>query len=261
MNIYNNTFVIFTVFLASNTFAQTSLPDSLKLDLKNNSFGTRYLLTSNGYGLSLGDISYENHYIFGNVVNFGVTNYFSLGVGLSTYGFIFKGFPNTIMVSPKFSIPLIKEKINLAIGASVVTDIKKFTTREIRAYNLFYNAALTYGSPSNNISIGYIYNNQIIQNANTNYSSKDLPNLITLSGIKRITNQSYLLSENFIGKRKTSSLNYDNLFSTYLGHRIALKHIGYNYGVLFTYKNERSNGFYLVSTNITPYVGLIIPLK
>lgn len=79
---------------------------------------TRYFLTPNGYGLKKGEGYYQNIYVFWNQFTVGVTDNVAIGGGIIPL-FLFDGSPTPAFLSTKISIPLIKEKVNLAGGALV----------------------------------------------------------------------------------------------------------------------------------------------
>ncbi len=50
----------------------------------------------------------------------GVTNYFSIGAGIVPV-FLFGGGATPVWITPKFSIPVVKDKFNVGAGALVGT--------------------------------------------------------------------------------------------------------------------------------------------
>ncbi len=76
---------------------------------------TRYFFAPNGYGLKKGEGYYQNIWIWLNQVTYGFTDYFSLGVGVvPTFLFGAGRFP--FWLTPKFSLPIRKDKLNLGAG-------------------------------------------------------------------------------------------------------------------------------------------------
>ncbi len=77
-------------------------------------YAPRYFVGTSAYGLRKGEGAYENSELFFNQVSYGFTDQFSLGLGFAPF-IVFDG-PLPVWVSPKFSIPLKKNMINLGIG-------------------------------------------------------------------------------------------------------------------------------------------------
>ena len=77
---------------------------------------TRYFWAPNGYGLKSGEAYYQNVWVFYNQVSVGVTDNFSIGAGMIPL-FLFAGTSTPVWVVPKISIPLVKDRVNLGIGA------------------------------------------------------------------------------------------------------------------------------------------------
>lgn len=76
----------------------------------------KYLLTSNAYGLRKGESYYQNAWIFANQFSYGFTDHFSLTAGLIPL-FLFPDGPTPIWASPKFSFPVVDNKVHVGAGA------------------------------------------------------------------------------------------------------------------------------------------------
>lgn len=145
---------------------------------------TRYLFATNGLGLKKGEGYYQNTWIFFNNVNYGVTQNFSLGGGLIPT-FLFGTTAVPIWVMPKASIPLVKDNLHAAVGGlfgGVVGDGESF------GLGLAYGV-LTYGNTDNNLTFGMGY-------GYADGTWADIP-IFTLSGMYRIKEKLYLISENY----------------------------------------------------------------
>ena len=70
---------------------------------------TRYFFSPNAYGLKKGEGYYQNVWVLVNSFAVGVTDYFSIGGGVVPL-FLFAGSPTPVWITPKFSVPVVKEK-------------------------------------------------------------------------------------------------------------------------------------------------------
>jgi hypothetical protein len=76
---------------------------------------TRYFWSPNGYGLKKGEGYYQNIWVLWNQFAYGLTDNFSVGAGIIPT-FLF-GAPTPVFATVKFSIPVKKNKFNIAAGA------------------------------------------------------------------------------------------------------------------------------------------------
>ena len=113
---------------------------------------TRYFYNPSGYGLPKGEGYYQNTWILMNQVSVGITDNFSLGVGLIPI-FLFLpeegGEYTPVWVTPKFSLPIKKDKINVGLGVLYLT----FIGEENEGYGITYGVT-TFGSKEKNVSVG-----------------------------------------------------------------------------------------------------------
>jgi len=75
----------------------------------------RYFWAPNGYGLKKGEGYYQNYWVLFNQISYGFTDNFSVGVGMLPL-FVFGGTPTPVWITPKFSVPIVKNKINMGVG-------------------------------------------------------------------------------------------------------------------------------------------------
>ncbi|WP_346862184.1 hypothetical protein [uncultured Draconibacterium sp.] len=143
---------------------------------------TRYFWAPNGYGLKAGEAYYQNIYVLWNQFTFGITDNFSLGGGIIPT-FLFSG-PTPVFATAKFSIPIEKDKLNLGAGTIVGTIIGE----DVGAFGLVYGLS-TFGSPDNNVSVGFAYGFADGEWANSP--------LINVSGLFRIASRGYFITENY----------------------------------------------------------------
>jgi RNase P/RNase MRP subunit p29 len=144
---------------------------------------TRYFWAPNGYGLKKGEGYYQNIWVLWNQFTYGVTDYFSIGAGIIPT-FLF-GAPTPIFATMKFSIPIKKDKFNLAGGA-----IAGYVLGETDAgLGILYGVA-TYGSHDSNISFGMGYGF-----AGGEWAKAPMMNL---NGMFRVSSRGYFITENYV---------------------------------------------------------------
>lgn len=144
---------------------------------------SRYFWAPNGYGLKKGEGYYQNIWVLWNQFAYGITDNFSIG-GAIVPLFLFAGAPTPVFISPKVSIPLEKEKINLGAGviAGAILGAGDAT------FGLVYGVS-TFGTPDNNVSFGLGYGF-----AGGEWASRPL---INFCGMFRLSPRWYFISENY----------------------------------------------------------------
>jgi len=143
---------------------------------------TRYFYGPNGYGLKKGEGYYQNVLLVFNQVSYGATEYFSIGVGMIPLFLV--RLPSPVWVTPKFSAPIIKNKLNVGIGGLFGTVLLEDNT----SFGVGYGT-ITYGNrhTNMNLSVGY---------SRIGGSWSEVP-VFGLSGMARLTPKTYLISENW----------------------------------------------------------------
>ena len=144
---------------------------------------TRYFWSPNGYGLKKGEGYYQNIWVLWNQFAVGMTDNFSLGGGIIPL-FLFGGAPTPVFVTPKFSIPVEKDKINLGIGALVGTILGEQET----SFGIVYGLS-TIGTRDNNVSIGLGYGF-----AGGEWAQSPM---ININGLFRVSSRGYFITENY----------------------------------------------------------------
>jgi len=109
---------------------------------------TRYFWSPNGYGLKKGEGYYQNVWILFNQFAYGITDNISLGAGFIP-AFLFSGSPTPVWLTPKISIPVVRNKFNLGGGALLGTIIGEEGTD----FGLSYGTT-TFGSPGQECNPG-----------------------------------------------------------------------------------------------------------
>lgn len=195
---------------------------------------TRYFWAPNGYNLKKGEGYYQNVWVFGNQAIYGFTNHFSAGIGVLPL-FLFAGAATPVWLTLKYSVPVVKDKINLSGGALVGTVIGA----ETGAIGILYGMS-TFGSKDKNLSIGAGWgfaDGQMARNPTIN-----------ISGMIRTGPKGYFITENyFIG----TTDNVVVLMS--LGGRRIIRHTGLDFGLFIPISSD------IESFIAVPWLGFTIP--
>ena len=195
---------------------------------------TRYFVSPNAYNLKPGEGYYQNVWILFNQATFGITKHLSAGVGTVPL-FLFAGESTPAWITAKYSVPVVKDKVNVGVGALVGKVIGVTNS----SFGVLYGIA-TLGSKDKNINIGLGWgfaDGTIAKNPTIN-----------LSGMLRYGPKSYIMTENyFIGTPD----NYLILMS--YGGRQIIKHTGLDFGIFIPLSPE------LDVFVAIPWLGLTIP--
>lgn len=200
---------------------------------------TRYFWSPNGYGLKKGEGYYQNVWVWFNQVSYGLSSNFSIGLGLMP-NFLING-PTPIWITPKFSVPIVNEKLN--IGGGMLLGSLVGSNEDIDTENANYGIAygvLSYGSKDVNITFGSgwgMVSGEWAKNP-----------IVTVSVMARITRRGYFLSENFI-------LPIDNGTVVLLsfGARTVWNKSSIDYGLFIPIAEGIDNMFAI------PWLGFVIP--
>ncbi len=150
---------------------------------------TRYFWAPNAYGLKAGEGYYQNTWIFLNQASYGITNNFSIGAGIIP-AFLFgaSGFP--FWITPKITIPVQKDEINLGAGVLYVNAVgDDFEGISGTGIGIAYGA-LTSGPRDRNVTLGLGYGF-----ANGNWARYPT---ITFCGMFRTSKKFMFLTENYL---------------------------------------------------------------
>ena len=193
----------------------------------------RYFWAPNGYGLKKGEAYYQNVWILFNQVSVGVTDNFSVGAGIVPL-FLFAGAPTPVWITPKFSIPVVKDKFNVGAGALAGAVIGESGA----SFGILYGST-TFGSKDKNLSIGLGYGF-----AGGEWASSPA---INVSGMIRTGPRGYLLTENYyigFGDEKFGILSF--------GGRRIIKRISLDFGGIIPIP--------LAEIFVIPWLGITIPM-
>ena len=197
---------------------------------------TRYLFAPTGYGLRKGEIYYQNVWLFINQFSLGITDYFSLGVGLVPI-FIAgaDGFP--VWITPKVSFPVVKEKLHLSVGS-----LNGTVLGWDEHFGVFYSN-LTVGSRQNNFSVGLGKAYQAYESLESNDWVEGVT--INISGTVKVGKRASLMTENYITPSDVSYIS--------VGGRHMVTRLSIDYGLVALF-DEYSGG-------ALPWLGITIPLS
>ncbi|HKJ77896.1 MAG TPA: hypothetical protein VKA10_00120 [Prolixibacteraceae bacterium] len=175
---------------------------------------TRYFWSPNGYGLKKGEGYYQNIWVLWNQFAYGLTENFSIG-GAIVPLFLFGGAPTPLFGTVKLSIPLDKEKINLAAGAIAGTVLGESES----SFGILYGLS-TFGSPDNNVSLGLGFGFGGGEIASTP--------VVNLNGMFRLSSRWYFLTENYY-----INIEDENVGMISLGSRWIIKKAALDFGLFF----------------------------
>ena len=195
---------------------------------------TRYFWSPNGYNLKKGDGYYQNVWILFNQAVYGFSDHFSGGIGVMPL-FLFGGSPTPAWITLKYSVPVVKNKLNLGAGALLGTVIGVEKT----SFGILYGIA-TFGSKDKNLNIGMGWGfagGKMAKNPTIN-----------ISGMIRTGPKGYFITENyFIGTPD----NFVVLMS--LGGRRIIRHAGLDFGAFIPL------GADIGSFVAVPWLGFTVP--
>lgn len=196
---------------------------------------TRYFWQPSGYGLKKGEGYYQNVWILFNQFSVGVSDKFLIGGGIIPL-FLFNGISTPVWVTPKFSIPIQKDKLNIGVGGLFATVLGESGANFGIAYG-----TMTLGSKDHNASFGVGYG----------YAGSDWAKTPTFSFsmLQRTGPKGYFVTENyFIGTDSDFVI-----LSMIGGRRIIGRHAGLDFGLVLPI-NTGADIFIAI-----PWLGITLP--
>lgn len=198
-----------------------------------NAQATRYFFAPNAYGLRQGEAYYQNVWILFNQISVGVTDHFSIGLGTVPL-FMFGGASTPVWITPKFSVPIKKDKVNLGGGALIGTVLG-----ESSSFGLAYGV-VTFGDRNGNLNLGLGYGF-----ADGDWA--DTP-LVNIGGMLRLSKKGYLVSENYFVTTDGATFGIISLGGRTVWNRFSLDYGG------FIPLGETETFF------VIPWLGFVVPL-
>lgn len=202
----------------------------------NNPQAARYFWVPNGYGLKKGEGYYQNVWVLYNQASFGLSDNFSLGVGLVPL-FFFGGTASPMFITPKFSFPVVENKVNAGVGLLGGALIGEDAT----FFGIAYGTT-TFGNRNKNLNLGFGW-------AFADGEWAERPTF-SVAGMVRLSEKFYLLSENYfinIGPN-------DNLLVLSFGGRVLNQRWGLDFGLVAP--TGLADIFLLI-----PWLGFTIPIN
>jgi len=144
--------------------------------------GSRYFYCPNGYGLRKNEGYYQNVWVMFNQASYGFNNYFTMGIGtIPTVLFGADFLP--VWITPKASIPVVKDKFNVGGGIFLGSIIGEGV-----GFGVAYGVA-TIGNRDKNINLGmgYFF-------ADGEWANRPT---FTISTMLRTGKKGYFISENY----------------------------------------------------------------
>lgn len=194
---------------------------------------TRYLWAPNGYNLKQGEGYYQNVWVLFNQAVYGLTDRFSAGIGVMPT-FLFAATQTPVWITLKYSVPVVKEKINLGGGALMGTIIGG------SGYAGILYGISTLGTKDRNISLGLGWGFANGQMATTP--------TVNINAAIRTGAKGYLITENyFIG----TPTNF--MVLSMIGGRRIIKTFGIDYGAMVPLGGNVENFV------VIPWLGFTVP--
>lgn len=200
-----------------------------------NPHSTRYFFQPNAYGLRRGEGYYQNTWIFFNQVSYGVSNNFTIGAGMIPI-FLFGGASSPFWITPRVTVPVVKDKFNISTGAFIGTVLGEDTDGP---FGIAYGNA-SVGSRDRNLTVGIGYGF-----AGGEWS--DTPAL-SLSGMVRASRKFVFMIENFFLDTGDETAALSFLGGRFIGRKIAVD------AALVIPVSELEGGFVAI-----PWLGLNVP--
>lgn len=238
LKLQTESFGLITIKLADIYRSEKVLPDKIKSGevWQDNLQATRYFWAPNGFGLKKGEGYYQNVWVLFNQASVGLTDNFSMGLGVIPT-FFFGGGAFPVWITPKFSIPVKHEKLNLGAGILAGTILGEDSSVAGIAYGVS-----TFGSRDKNLTFGMGYG----------FADGDWARYpaITLSGMIRTGKRGYFLTENyFIGGK------YEEVLLLSFGGRYIGKKVAFDYGGILPISSDIEI-FLLI-----PWLGISVPFQ
>jgi hypothetical protein len=231
--------ILQTAKLGILTFSKIDIREILRIEPKSvvqgkiwfeNPQSSRYFWAPNGYGLRKGEGYYQNVWVLWNQASVGLTDNFSVGAGIIPL-FFFGSDVSPAWIVPKFSIPVVKNRFNIGLGAIAGTLLG-----EGSGFGILYGTG-TLGNRNLNATLGLGYG----------YADGELADhpIVNFSFMIRTGMRGYLLSENYYFNSEIVILSF--------GGRSFIRTVGLDYGLFIPLGND------IDIMVAIPWLGVTIP--
>ena len=177
---------------------------------------TDYFVSSNGFNLKEGEWRYSNTYLYYNTFGVGLTDNFSVNLGVIPI-------INIFVLSGKYAFEA-SDRVHIALNGSYVTSASDLIN-SISVGTL--GGVATFGTNSKNISLGATWG---IGKGGT-FTNKPL---IQLSGITQVSRKVALTMDNFLTTDERKTYNNNGSFSTINTNNVVVGILTYGVRILWT---------------------------
>lgn len=171
----------------------------------------RYFVGPSAYGIPKGQMYYENSLLIFNQFTYGFSDHFSLGIGVAPLPMFDAVMP--AWLTPKLSIPIVREKINFGLGAMYGRAFLNNESSEKQTFGAVF-AQGTFGSRQRNVTggVGISYSDD-------RWSPYPV---LSLSGCFRATRVFYLITENYRFKSSSETTTLLSLGGRFMFWQVAI---------------------------------------
>lgn len=152
-----------------------------------NPHASRYLFNPSGYGLRKGEGYYQNVWILFNQAAYGFTDKFTVGAGTIPV-FLFGGGVFPYWITPKFSIPIKKERLNASAGVFYANFFGD-NNGDFAGLGIVYGST-TFGSRDKNLTLGAGYGF-----VDGHWAKSPM---FAVSGMSRVSRRTFFVTENYL---------------------------------------------------------------
>jgi hypothetical protein len=210
-----------------------------------NAHSSRYFWSPNGFGLKRGEGYYQNTWVLLNQVSLGISNEFTIGVGVIPLFLFGNNAQTPFWITPKVQFPLDKKhRLNGGFGVIYMNIVGGNSRNSFGGAGIGYGV-LTTGDRNKNFTLGLGYGFADGEFAKTP--------TVTISGMYRLGKRGYFLTENWF----VSSGNEKLLFLS-IGGRYTAKVLAFDYGLVRPFYFNSSFD-YDIGLFAIPWLGINVP--
>jgi len=201
-----------------------------RLEAEKSAAPLTYFIRPSAFGLKKGEAYYQNFWLVFNEINIGISDYFSVGMGLMPVPIDGDGMP--VWINPRLNIPIVKDKIYWGIST-----VNGMTLSSNNFGFGIVHSDITLGSASNHFSVGL----------GKAYDHGGWFNeaVFTFSGSLRVGNDFHIVTEDYVMKHYSY---YSVGCYQHLSEKVVL-----NWGLMFFSDN--------LDTYPVPLLGITVPLE